>query len=624
MFRQLLNRKYLLVVIPLLALGAYLFADRLASAPNHPDTNVVAAYRDSVITKEQIVAHYRMQPPQNQKLLRSVEGLRHVVQDLAVHAVVERWAQERQVDTQEAFKRAMKNAADVVTLYDVAQQMHEFDVRVEESEIQKYFDDNRAQFAGKSLTEVKEQIRDLLHAHKEQQVADDFLKELRANANITVNANLLDVPEPGDAELQTYYQSNVEQFRETDRMRVDEIRTKAKDKADRALARIQSGEEFSQVALEINEPSFVPSADGSTALTTSFVARGARGAAFDTNVFILESAQVSKVFQEGDAFVIIRVAEKRAGRVKSFDEVRQQIATTLRAEREKTYFAEKKNEILFTLNAVRYTFGDFREEYDALPELTRAQFASREAQRQLLDAIIDRLLILQSVPARMAQSKNRAEMEETRRHILAQILHEEEMEGKLDVTDQEIADHYQKNPRHYAVSPKAKISYIRVARGMDEVSRQTARQKIETAYNRLRPAAPWQSGEDFATVAREVSEDADTAKNDGTLDNWVEHPHGLVMDIDTLIFLDTVLALKQGEISPPFIAGDSYYIVLVREKVEAQAQPLDQVRELVRADVRNAKHQQALERFEQELMQRMGLKIHEDRLNELLKELETP
>lgn len=616
MFRQLLNRKYLLAAIVLVAFGVYFFADRLAGAPNHSDTNVVAAYRDSVITKEQIVAHYRMQPPQNQKLLRSVEGLRHIVQDLAVHAIVERWAQERQVDTQEAFKRAIKNAADAVTLYDVAEQMHEFDVRVEESEIQKYFDDNRAQFAGKSLTEVKEQIRDLLHTHKEQQVADDFLKELRANANITVNANLLDVPEPGDAELQAFYQSYVERFREADRLRVDEIRTKTKDKADRALARIQSGEEFSQVALEINEPSFVPNAE--------FVARGARGAAFDTNVFILESAQVSKVFQEGDAFVIVRVAEKRAGRLKSFDEVRQQIATTLRAEREKTYFAEKKNEILFTLNAVRYTLGDFRDEYAALPEQTRTQFASREAQRQLLDAIIDRLLILQSVPARMAQSKNQAEMEETRRHILAQILHEEEMEGKLDVTDQEISEHYQKNPRHYAVSPKAKISYIRVARGMDEASRQTARQKIETAYNRLRPVAPWQSGEDFATVAQQVSEDADAAKNGGALDNWVEHPHGLVMDIDTLIFLDTVLSLKQGEISPPFIAGDSYYIVLAREKVEAQAQPLDQVRELVRADVRNAKHKQALEQFEQELVQRMGLKIHEDRLNELLKELETP
>lgn len=280
-FSRLTGKKYLLIALSLLALGAYILADRLAGAPNHADTNVVAAYRDGVITREQIVAHYRMQPPQDQKALRSVEGLQHVVQDLAVHAVVERWAQERQVDTQEAFKRAMKNAADSVTLYDVAQQMHEFEVKVEESEIQKYFDDNRAKFVGKSLTQVKEQIRTTLHAQKEQQVIDDFLKQQRANASIIVNANLLDIPEPSDAELQTYYQSNVEQFRESDRVRVEEIRAKAKDKADRALARIQAGEEFAQVAFETNELSFVPNADGSTestlskveGLTTSFIAR---------------------------------------------------------------------------------------------------------------------------------------------------------------------------------------------------------------------------------------------------------------------------------------------------------------------------------------------------------------
>ncbi len=629
-FSRLASKKHLLIAIPLVTLSAYFLVERIGGASNHPDTNVVAAYQGGVVTKEQVLTHYQSMAPQDQKALRSVEGLQHVVQDLAVHVVIERWANERQVDTKESFKRAMKNAADVVTLYDVAKQMHEFDVRVEESEIQKYFDDNRAKFAGKSLTEVKEQIRDVLHTQSEKKVIDDFLKELRANASIVVNANLLDVPEPGDAELQAYYESNPEQFREPDRVRVDEIRVKAKDKADRALARIQSGEGFSQVALETNDPSVVANTDGSTlrqaqgglSLTPSFIARGARGAAFDASVFILDNNQVSKVFQEADTYVIVRVVEKRAGRVKSFGEVREQIAAKLRAEREKTYFVEKKNEILFTLNAVRYTLGDFREEYAALPAYVRAQYASRGAQRQLLDAIIDRLLILQSVPARMAQSKNQKEMEETRRHVLAQILHEEEMEGKLDVTDQEVAEHYQKNPRHYAASPKAKISYIRVGRGMDDASRQAARQKIETAYNRLRPAVPWQPGEEFAAVARQVSEDADTAQDGGALDAWIEHPNGLIFDLDTLMFFDTVLSLNKGELSPIFAAGDSYYIILVREKVEAQVQPLDQVRDLVRADVRDAKHKKALEQFEQELLRRMGLTIHADRLQQLLTELD--
>jgi parvulin-like peptidyl-prolyl isomerase len=82
--------------------------------------------------------------------------------------------------------------------------------------------------------------------------------------------------------------------------------------------------------------------------------------------------------------------------------------------------------------------------------------------------------------------------------------------------------------------------------------------------------------------------------------------------------------LKQGELSPIIPAGDSYYIVLVREKVEAQPLPLDQVRDQVRADVRAEKHERVLDKFEQELLQRMGLTIHEDRLKQLLAELEAP
>lgn len=613
---RLAGKKYWLVVIPFLALGAFLLTERINGAPNHPDTNVVAAYQDGVITKEQVVAHYRMASPQDQPVLRSIEGVRHLVQDLAVHAVVERWANERQVDTKETFRRAMKDAADVVTLHDVAQRMHEFDVKVEESEIQKYFDDNRDQFKDKSLTQVKDQIRDLLHAQKESQVVNNFLKELRANATIFVSADLLDVPTPTDAELQTYYQNNLDAFREPDRVRVDEIRVKAKDKADRALARIQAGEDFSQVALEMGDPA-APASD-------DLISRGTRGAAFDANVFTqsVGEGEVSKVFEENGAYLIVRVREKRAGRVRPFDEAREAIAARLRGEREKSYYADKKNEILLSVNGIRYTLGDFLDAFgNALPANLRALYASREEKRQLVDGIVDRLLVLQSVPAKMAQSQNQKEIEETRRHVLAEILHDEEMEGKLDVTDAEIEEHYKQNPRHYATQPKAKISYIRVGRGTDDASRKTARQKIETAYRRLQPDLPWQKVEDFATVAREVSENAETAQNGGALENWIAPPPALIMDADSHLFFETIFSLKAGEISPAFAAGDSYYIVLMREKVDSQPQPLDKVRDLARADVRDVKHKQALDKFEQKLVQRMDLKIHEDRLSEVVQEL---
>lgn len=612
----LVGREYAFILIPVLAIGMVLLAVKLNRPPDHPDLNVLAAYRDGIVTKEQVVDHYRMASSQDQAVLRSVEGVKHLIQDLAIHGVVEQWATERQVDAKETFRRAMKDAADAVTLHDVAQRMHEFEVKVEESEIQEYFDDHREEFKGQSLTQVKDQIRDRLHAQKEQTVVDGFLKQLRANATVTVNADLLQVPAPTEADLQAYYQNQLDSFREPERVRVDEIRAKAKDKADRALARIQAGEEFSQVAFETNEPSFVANLE--------LIARGARGAAFDANVFSLTQGQVSKVFQDGDAYVVVRVSEKRAGRLKPLEEARETITTKLRAEREQSYYAEKKNEVLLSVNGIRYLLGDFLEEYNALPADLRAHHSTREQKRELVDAVADRILILQSVPARMAQSENQKEMEETRRHVLAEILHDEEMEGKLDVSDAEIEEHYRQNPRHYAAAPKAKISYIRIGKGVDDASRKAAVQKTQTAYKRLQPDAPWQKGEDFAVVAKEVSEDPDVAQKGGTFENWITLSPGAIMDSESHLFITTVLSLQQGQISPPFAAGDSYYIVLVREKVDAEPQPLDKVRELVRSDLRDAKHQQALTRFEQKLVERMDLKIHEDRLNQVVEEMSQP
>ena len=612
----LFGREYAFIIIPVLAIGIVLLAVKLNRPPDHPDLNVVAAYREGLITKEQVVDHFRMASAQDQLALRSVEGAKHVIQDLAVHAVMEKWATERQVDTKETFRSAMKDAADAVTLHDVAQRVHELDVQVEESEIQKYYDEHRDQFQDQSLTQAKDQIRNILHAQKEQVVVDEFIKQLRANATVTMNADLLMAPPPSDSELQSYYQSHLDDYREPDRLRVDEIRVKAKDKADRALARIQAGEDFSQVAFETNDPTFVSNAN--------WIARGTRGTAFDSIAFVLGEGEVSKVFQEGDMYAIVRVAQKSAGRLKSLEEVHEIIAARLRAEGEQAFAAANKDEVLLSVNGIRYTLGDFLGEYIALPADIRAHHSSPQDKKQLVDAIADRLLILQSVPARMAQSQNQKEMEETRRHVLAEILHEEEMEGKLEVTDQEIEEHYRQNPQHYAISPKAKISYIRVGAGVDDTSRKSARDKIQTAYGRVRPAVPWQSGEDFAMVAREFSEDQQTAQKGGDLDSWIEIPPNALLDLETLHFFETVLALNQGDISPVFAAGDSYYIVRVREKVEGQPQPLDKVRDLVRSDMQDVKHQKALEQFEQELVQRMDLKIHDDRLNQVVQELGQP
>ncbi len=70
---------------------------------------------------------------------------------------------------------------------------------------------------------------------------DDFIKQLvptPLSRSMPICSMFLP---PAEADVQAYYQGHLDRFREPDRVRVDEIRVSAKDKADRALAALRRG-----------------------------------------------------------------------------------------------------------------------------------------------------------------------------------------------------------------------------------------------------------------------------------------------------------------------------------------------------------------------------------------------
>ncbi len=134
---QLAGRRYLVLVLPLVALGLYLLVNQLNGVPNHPVSE--CARRLSGRPHHQGSGRRPLPhgSAQDQIVLRSIDGVRHLIQDLAEHAVVEQWATERQVDTKRHVSPRPQRRGGVVTISDVAQRMHEFEVQVEDSEILK-------------------------------------------------------------------------------------------------------------------------------------------------------------------------------------------------------------------------------------------------------------------------------------------------------------------------------------------------------------------------------------------------------------------------------------------------------------------------------------------------------
>jgi parvulin-like peptidyl-prolyl isomerase len=595
------------------------------------DPTVMATYVGGVITGDDLRRKLETLPREEQARFRAVAGLRALAGDLATERAIRRWAQERQVDQQDAFRDAMRHATEEIQVADVAQQLHEGRIPVGEAEIQTYYDRERQRFGDRPLVEVREQIRRLAVEEKEQGFVREYLKELRERANLQVDYSLLDVPEPTEPELTAYYQSYRERFRVPEQVRIAQIQVsvslaggddKARAKAESARARAAAGEEIARIAAE--------SSDGpekaSGGELAGPVARGGRGPAFDEAVFPLQPDGLSPAFREGDSYYVVKLLERWPERLRLYEEVRAEILDTVRVERERQIFEERASRTLFSIHGRRTTLGELLHELEALPPESRAQFVGAEGKRKLLDRLIERLLVVEDAAEQTANDKRTDEIEHAQVALLAQFLHDEEVDAKARVTDEEVRAEYDRNRAHFDEPPRVKVRYVRVGRGRTADSDQKARVKIEEAAALMRPRGLLGGGppSDFAEVASRYSEDERSAAQGGLLDRWVAESGDPAAEVFEHALHEELFPLGVGDVSRILPLGDSYYLFQIVEKQEPRARSFEEVQADVRRDLEAHKHERLARDMQRQLFERVQLQIYDRRLESLLAELGAP
>lgn len=71
----------------------------------------------------------------------------------------------------------------------------------------------------------------------------------------------------------------------------------------------------------------------------------------------------------------------------------------------------------------------------------QTQFAGPEGMKDLAERLIERLLLVADANERLLDVENQELADETRLQILKQMLHQEEVDDKIEITDEEI-QHY--------------------------------------------------------------------------------------------------------------------------------------------------------------------------------------
>ncbi len=153
--------------------------------------------------------------------------------------------------------------------------------------------------------------------------------------------------------------------------------------------------------------------------------------------------------------------------------------------------------------------------------------------------------------------------------------------SRVKVTDDDVKNYWQTHPREFAASDEVRVRHILVAlpEGASAAQTSAAHARAEKIAARLR------AGEDFAKVAREVS-DGPSAREGGEL-GWLQR--GTVQpDIEKAAF-----ALAAGQVSAPVQARAGFQILQVEERRGGSLKPLDSVKE----DIRNRLVQEQVDSY---------------------------
>ncbi len=175
-----------------------------------------------------------------------------------------------------------------------------------------------------------------------------------------------------------------------------------------------------------------------------------------------------------------------------------------------------------------------------------------------------------------------------------------QVKGQDTVGDTEAEEFYKGNPDKFQRPEQVRASHILLTVEADAKS-ETVVEKSKAAQGILDRV---KKGEDFATLAGEVSEDPSAKQNKGDLDFFGR---------DQMVkeFSDAAFAMKKDEISKePVRSQFGYHIIKVTDRREAETIPLDKAKPQVLAFLQRQKKQKAVQDFVKELRTKSDVKVN--------------
>jgi len=144
---------------------------------------------------------------------------------------------------------------------------------------------------------------------------------------------ILDKIQVNDGEVEEYYKKNQDKFTEKEQVHLFNILVETEEKAQEILTELKTGKDFSEIA---KENSIGPSASQGGDL--GYLSKGTIIPEIEDIVFALEVGELSQVVKTNFGFHVLKITDKKPERVKTLEEVKEDIRQTLLSDKQKEAF----------------------------------------------------------------------------------------------------------------------------------------------------------------------------------------------------------------------------------------------------------------------------------------------
>ncbi len=173
--------------------------------------------------------------------------------------------------------------------------------------------------------------------------------------NLLLKKEIEEKGTPSEEEIREYYDKNPDEFKIGFGISVKHILVETKKEAEDILIRIQKGESFSNLAKELSKDPGSAKSGGDL----GFIGPGMMLPEFEKVAFNLKIGVISNPVKTQFGYHIIQVMEKKEGKLRDFEEVKEEVKKRLAMNKQRNLFTslieklEKENEVNINEEALK-------------------------------------------------------------------------------------------------------------------------------------------------------------------------------------------------------------------------------------------------------------------------------